>query len=76
MKWIKNLENLSKNGNVGMCPFCGSSDTDASFSVMDKKSNMGYGVIWCNKCKHAFKISRIEIINEMKEKEVPRNLIF
>ena len=76
MKWIKNLNSLAVNGNVGQCPFCNSDDTDSSFITINKKSGMGYEVIWCNKCKHAFRVSRIKVSNEMEEKEIPKDLIF
>lgn len=74
MKWIKNIQSVIQNGDAGECPFCSSSDTDYSASIIEKETNMGYAVIWCNKCKHAIHISRMKINKEMKNGKIPDGL--
>ena len=49
MKWNSSLVQISTNGTVGVCPYCGSEDTD--FLFVDKKSGRGYLDVWCNSCK-------------------------
>ena len=59
MKWIDNLVNLNKTGLVGNCPYCGKENTKSNFQKVN--NNMGFGDIWCQDCKNAFHISRVEI---------------
>lgn len=42
--------------------------------VIDDKTNMGYGVIWCNDCKNAFHISRMKVSPNMINTLVPEGL--
>ena len=76
VKWLKNLQSLSNNNDAGQCPFCNSDNTDSAVNVVDDKTMMGYGAIWCNDCKKAFHISRIKISKDMKIKEIPKDLTF
>lgn len=76
MKWLKNLESIAKNHKSGLCPICGSKETDFGYSIIDPKSRMGYGAVWCNSCRHAFHISRVEVKDEKHIKEIPHNLIY
>ena len=62
----KNLKFIIDKNTPGNCPFCNSINTDYSMHVMGDKTNMGYGVIWCNDCKNAFHISRIRVSPNMK----------
>ena len=75
MKWVKNLENIIKNNTPGKCPCCGSTDTD--YNTVKVVDNYGYGVIWCNKCKNAYNISRLKITNNMiTNHKIPTDLRF
>ena len=74
LKWIKNLESIIDKNTTGICPFCNSINTDYSMHIIDDKTNMGYGVIWCNNCKSAFHISRIKVSPNMKNTLVPEGL--
>jgi len=44
-KWLKNFSEVDKHGTSGLCPLCGSGDTDYNFvqdpSVIE---------VWCNSC--------------------------
>ncbi len=75
MKWIKNIENIAENGYPGNCPCCDNTNTDYTVEICNKETQMGYGIVWCNNCKHAFHISRIKIDKNIN-KQVPSNLIF
>lgn len=73
MKWINNLESLSKSGVVGRCPFCDGSNT--CYNVTKVSGNMGYAVLWCNDCGEFHVVSRLEITELMKNgREVPASL--
>lgn len=75
MKWLKNLEHIAEYNTPGVCPHCGSDNTE--YTANKIKGNFGNCVIWCNDCKHAHNISRIEISKYMiTDKEVPNGLIF
>ncbi len=75
MKWLKNIESIAKTANSGICPYCGSNDTNYSTKKISK--DFGYCVIWCNKCKKATNISRIEIDEKISHNiEIPDDLIF
>ena len=74
-KWKQNLINMCKYEKVGKCPFCGSENTDFGFTRL---SDIGFGALWCNDCKHAFHISRV-IWGEkesLHEKQPPEGLKF
>jgi len=51
MKWLDNLKQIHKNGIVGNCPFCKSSETDYIF--LTRKDGRGCLNIWCNACKES-----------------------
>lgn len=73
-KWSDCLKNLGKKGLPGECPFCLSKDTD--FSVTEN-GNSRYGDLWCNSCKHALHISRMEFTDlQFEHKEIPTGLIY
>lgn len=75
MKWLKNLESIATTKTSGNCPFCNSEDTDYSF--VGKVSTIGYGVIWCNSCKRAYTISRMQIVDGYKlNKSIPQELVY
>ena len=48
MKWNDNLVQISKDGTVGDCPYCKSSNTDYVF--WENKNGRGSLNIWCNSC--------------------------
>lgn len=66
MKWLKNLENLASTGEVGKCPHCQSDDTDYCYTVVNEKTRLGYGDLWCNSCKRGFHLSRIMVDRKAK----------
>ena len=74
LKWAKNLKSIFDKNTPSNCPFCNSINTDYSMHIIDDKTNMGYGVIWCNNCKSAFHISRIKVSPNMKNTLVPEGL--
>lgn len=75
MKWLENLKSIAANGNVGKCPFCGGGNTDYKCSVVSPENANGYMDIWCNDCKRAFHVSRMQITDGMKiDGDIPENL--
>ena len=58
-----------------ICPYCKSENVNYTLKIVDEKSKMGYGAIWCNDCKKAFHISRIKVDEEII-KEIPSDLEF
>ncbi len=73
MEWLDNIESVLKNGGSGLCPFCKSSNTD--YRIVKIASNFGYGDIWCNECKKAVHISRVDISEDIiKESKLPKSL--
>ena len=76
MKWLKNLQSLSNSNTTGQCPFCDSDNTDYAVNIIDDKTMMGYGAIWCNDCRKAFHISRMKVFKDMKMNPIPKDLIF
>lgn len=75
MKWLKNLENISKENTPGKCPYCGSLDTE--YTAIRIKRNMGYAVIWCNNCSNACNVSRVQITDKtIVNKAIPNGLKF
>ena len=75
MKWLNNLESVASDKNSGICPFCGSSETNYSF--YGDPGSMGFGLIWCNNCKKAYHMSRVRIERGMKlGEDIPKGLEF
>lgn len=66
MKWLKNLENLADAGIVGKCPYCQSDDTDHCYTLVNEKTQLGYGDLWCNHCKQGFHLSRIMVDHKVR----------
>lgn len=76
--WKDNVFRLLRTGESGKCPYCGSEDTSYVLKIVNKETNMGYGTIWCNRCKAAFHISRTVVKQNMEtpKMKVPSNLIY
>lgn len=75
MLWLKNLENIAETKTSGKCPHCGSNNTD--YTLAGNIGNIGYGDIWCNDCKYAYHISRVQITEGFPlNKVIPDNLIY
>ena len=75
MKWLKNIEQIATDNTAGVCPYCQSNDTE--YSAKEVANGFGYAVIWCNRCKHAFNLSRIRVDkNTITNKAIPTELIF
>jgi len=47
--WIDNAKLIIKSGEVGICPKCGSKNTDYEYVTVEPPN--GYVSIWCNDCK-------------------------
>ena len=76
MKWLNNLQNIIDENKPGECPYCKSLNTDYVINIINDKTLMGYGAIWCNDCKKAFHISRIKATEKMKLGSIPKELKF
>ena len=74
MKWIDNLKRITEKGTPGACPECGSIDTDYACSVVDLEKRTGSLDVWCNNCKSAYHVSRMEVVPGLKEGKIPRDL--
>lgn len=76
MKWLSNLESIATQKKAGPCPYCNSSNTDYSIEKATK-GKIGYGDVWCNDCRRAFHISRIDTsIVELRNPIKPEKLIY
>ncbi len=72
MKWLENIKNVSSGREPGKCPICGSDNTDYALHIVNEKTSMGFGVIWCKDCKRGFNMSRMKINkNDVHIKEIP-----
>ena len=75
MKWLDNLASIKQLHKAGKCPYCGQENTD--YRLLEISSGKGYGDVWCNDCKKAFHISRIEVSEtDIREKQLRRGGIF
>lgn len=73
--WLENLRSVSERGSAGKCPFCGSVNMDYKASIVIQMSRLGYMDIWCNDCKRAFHVSRMQIPEGMRvDGEIPKDL--
>ena len=73
MKWLDNLASIKQLHKAGKCPYCGQENTD--YRLLEISSGTGYGDVWCNDCKKAFHISRIEVSEtDIREKQLPPEL--
>lgn len=61
MKWANNLKLFVKTGNLGECPYCKSDNVDYALNIVNQKELMGYGAIWCNRCKRGYHLSRMKV---------------
>ena len=74
-KWIENFKCVMERGNAGKCPFCRSVNMDYKASVVVPESRLGYMDIWCNDCKKAFHVSRMQVPEGIKvDGETPEGL--
>lgn len=74
-KWLKNLKSISGIGNAGNCPFCRSENVDHKATVVVPESRLGYMDIWCNDCRKAFHVSRMQVTENMKtDGKIPKDL--
>ena len=76
MNWIDSLKNIAQHGKPGKCPKCGSDNTDYACHVISPEKSNGYMDVWCNDCKRAYHISRMEVTDNMKKGICPKNLIY
>lgn len=66
MRWLKNVESIAASGKVGKCPECGSENTDYLCKIVDVENQNGYMDIWCEDCRRAFHVSRMQISKDLK----------
>lgn len=74
-KWVKNLKSVIENNNAGVCPYCLSKNT--GYSTKNTIGDMGYADIWCNDCKKAVHISRMNVYGiKPGEDDIPKGLVY
>ena len=67
---MKNLISFAKQGEVGKWPYYDSDDT--AYHAVKNNGNLGYAVLWRNRCKHSHVMSRMEIMDVMNNsQEIP-----
>lgn len=72
--WIGNIETFAKTRTVGVCPFCGSEDTD--YCAKKVSGDYGYAILWCNKCRKSHIISSLKVTTDLKtDNLIPDDLI-
>jgi len=47
--WIENAKSITNKGIAGICPKCGSVNTDYEYVTVEPPN--GYLSIWCDDCK-------------------------
>ena len=68
-KWISEIANFIA-GRVAQCPVCGGHNFKDGYIELDKEKHIGWGAVWCEKCLHAFVISRIILRGENIHKKI------
>jgi len=48
MRWTDNLKSIFTDNITGLCPKCGSNDTQHEYTVVEKPH--GFIKMWCNDC--------------------------
>ncbi len=73
--WAKNITSIAYTNTPGKCPMCGSDNTDYATRVIEKKTSLGYCVIWCNDCKKNARLDKMTIeINSAVDKVIPEDI--
>ena len=74
-KWLDNFKNILNERKAGKCPFCNGVNTDYKCTVVVPESRLGFMDIWCNDCRKAFHVSRMQLPEDMKtDGEIPKDL--
>lgn len=74
-KWLDNFNNISNGRKAGKCPFCNGVNVDYKCTVVVPESRLGFMDIWCNDCRKAFHVSRMQVSEDMKtDGEIPKDL--
>lgn len=77
MNWIDSLKNIAAHRKTGgNVRNAGSDNTDYACHVISPEKRNGYMDVWCNDCKRAYHISRMEVTDNMKKGICPKNLIY
>ena len=72
-KWYDSINNMLVGDPLPKCPFCNSKNTD--YRMIQISGDLGTADIWCNKCKKAIHISRIEVPKDrIREVVLPQSL--
>lgn len=75
MKWLENLDHIAKETTPGKCPYCGSENTDYSYTVVVPEKRLGHMTVWCNDCLRAYHVSRMKVPEGLKTGgEIPQGL--
>lgn len=75
-KWFDAIICLHED-KIATCPHCGGHAIDIGYIDSSGKGDIGFGVVWCKECYHAFHISRVQLKKNLKIiPEVPKGLIF
>lgn len=75
MKWLENLDHIAKEKTPGKCPYCGSKNTDYSYTVVVQEKRLGHMTVWCNDCLRAYHVSRMKVPEGLKTGgEIPQGL--
>ncbi|MBQ7198940.1 MAG: hypothetical protein IJS29_06735 [Selenomonadaceae bacterium] len=76
-KWLKAFINFI-DGEITTCPNCGSHKLKDSYIELGEQR--GWGAFWCEECRVAFWLSRVNLIDEtLRQKivnELPNDLKF
>ena len=57
-KWIRALAAV-QDGMNGVCPNCKGHNLNYGYIELDANNHQGFGAIWCEDCRHAFNLSRV-----------------
>jgi len=76
-EWARAIIAL-QDGKTPTCPNCGKHNVDCGYFISNEKTRAGYGVAWCEDCRHAFWLSRVKDVGKDRNilLEVPKNLIY
>lgn len=74
-KWLDNFKRIINVRKAGKCPYCKGVNTDYKCTVVVPEGRLGFMDIWCNDCRRAFHVSRMQVPEDMKtDGEVPKDL--
>lgn len=76
-KWMDTYKKILVHDLSASCPNCGSSNVRCEYVLVEPKSQMGCGAVWCDDCHSAMPLSRVNLDGLPNiVKKLPDNLIF